>query len=85
MAKKVTVLVNGAALDRQGLAPKRDPRGLQSGRDQRGLQSGRAIDDDKFRLLQTARTPIAAGTAMFVAFLSSRVLMTVPSRISRPE
>ena len=29
------------------------------------------------------RTPMAASTEMFVAFLSSRVLITVPSRISR--
>ena len=65
MARKVTVLVNGAALDRQGLAPERD---------QRGLQSGRAIDDDKFRLLQTACTPIAEEHAPCSFAFSTHIL-----------
>jgi len=50
MAKKVAVLVNGAALDRQILTPKGD---------QDGFQPGCAINKGELRPFQTAHIEIA--------------------------
>jgi len=65
VTEKVTVLVNRAALDRQGLAPERN---------QRGLKPRRAIDDDKLRLFQTAGIKIAKEHAPCSFAFSAHIL-----------
>ena len=49
VGEQVAVLVNGAALDRQVLAPECD---------ERGFETRRSIDDGEFRPLQAARIEI---------------------------
>ncbi len=104
MAEQVAVLVHGAALDRQVLAPQRDEGASRPGAPSTMTKSGRfspagievveeppprrralsahaPVDSRIFR--PSRRTPMAVSTEMFVAFLSSRVRITVPSRIRR--
>ena len=49
MAEKVAMLVHGAPLDRQGLAPERDKR---------GLKAGSTVDDDELGPSETTRIKV---------------------------